>query len=95
MSEPLFKSIPSELAKALGVLMSENIGDMTYQVRERELKGWEGPRVVRFGEACTVIARYAAPAEQIPVTPEEEEHQKLIAQKDALEARIREIEARP
>jgi hypothetical protein len=61
--------VPEELANALRVLLDENIGDMWYAVRDREMKDWEGvpvsavtlpgPRVIAFGKAVEVIRKYA------------------------------------
>lgn len=65
----LHRTIPAELADALRVLVAENIGDNVYDIRERELKGWEGPRVTAFSNAVTVIEKYAAPPAPV-VVPE-------------------------
>lgn len=35
-----------------------NFGDRIYEVRDRELEGWEGPKVKEYGEACGVWAGY-------------------------------------
>lgn len=33
----------------------ENIADRIYDVREREGKGWEGPKTMRYGELVTEL----------------------------------------
>ena len=32
-----------------------NLSDAIYDVRDRELKGWEGPKVKAYGEAVTKL----------------------------------------
>ena len=46
------------LDEALQVLVKEHVCDFIYNIRERELKGWDGPRVKAWGEACQVITQY-------------------------------------
>lgn len=47
-----------KVREALRVLFEvESIEDYVYDVRERECEGWEGPRVVAFGEACETLKR--------------------------------------
>ncbi len=53
----------TELQRDLGVLAEtlqrmediSSFGDQAYDVRERELEGWDGPKVVEWGEGCAVI----------------------------------------
>lgn len=48
----------AEVLEALKVLFEvEHIEDDCYRVRESELLGWEGPRVVAFGKACETLKR--------------------------------------
>jgi len=48
----------TEVLEALKVLfVDETIEDYVYDVKERELQGWEGPRVVAFGDACETLKR--------------------------------------
>lgn len=42
-------------------LVEESLGDFVYHIRESELMGWDGPRVVNWGEA-SVLAEKAARA---------------------------------
>lgn len=54
--------IPADLQRAIDELVHElNIGDYVYNVKERELKGWEGPRVQAFAAAVEVLTRHANP----------------------------------
>ena len=46
------------LNKALKTIIDECIEDYIYSVREDEGKGWDGPRVVAYGEACAAITSY-------------------------------------
>ncbi len=90
-------SIPWELAYALRVLLDEGLGENVYHVRDDELKGWEGPRVVAYGNACTVAEQYAVPADatRTPPTPEEQEIAKLQAEKEEIDARIAQLRGAP
>ena len=56
--------IPDDLKVALQTLVSEGIGDFTYTIRDRELKGWNGPRVTAWSDAVQVIEKYAGPVEK-------------------------------
>ena len=48
----------AEVLKALKVLfVDETIEDYVYDVKERELRGWEGLRVMAFGDACETLKR--------------------------------------
>ena len=46
------------LKDALQVLLDEYFSDWVYDIREREGKGWDGPRVIAYGEACSAIENY-------------------------------------
>lgn len=52
--------LPDDLLAALKVVVSEGTLDV-HVVREREAKGWHGPRVVALAEAEGVLRRYAGP----------------------------------
>jgi len=56
-----------ELLAALRVLLSEHIGDKVYDIREREGKGWHGPRVKAWSDACAVIEREVKEASTVEV----------------------------
>lgn len=45
------------LKKAAKVFADESVGDFIYHIRESECKGWDGPRVIAWGEAATTIDR--------------------------------------
>ena len=53
-------NIPPDLKTAILTLSKENIGDFTYTIRDRELQGWEGPRVRAWSDASVTIDKYAA-----------------------------------
>lgn len=62
-------SIPGDLQTAIGILIDEGVGDFVYQVRERELEGWEGERVKAWSDACQVLRKYHKMAhEEKPAT---------------------------
>ena len=86
--------IPWELSYALRVLLDESIGDQVYSVRDRELKGWEGPRVTAYSQACGVIGKYAAPPEATkqPPTERDVELARLREERATLDAKIAEME---
>lgn len=42
-----------EMYAALVMLFKEELGDFIYEIRDNELKGWEGPRVMNWGKAVT------------------------------------------
>jgi hypothetical protein len=49
-----------ELAgKAVLKLVEEPLGDFVYRIRENELRGWGGPRVVNWGEASSLAEKAA------------------------------------
>ena len=48
----------AELNEALRELLRQNIGDYVYDVRERELMGWEGPKVKAWSHACEVVRKH-------------------------------------
>lgn len=48
-----------EIVTACVALDDEGIGDHVYVLREREAKGWYGPRVTAWGRASDVIHRVA------------------------------------
>lgn len=50
--------LPKDLLGALKILDEEGLGDWIYDIRERELRGWDGPRVKAFGKACGTIKKY-------------------------------------
>lgn len=56
--------VPPEVAYALRVLFEEGLEDFCYRVRENEGRGWEGPRMVRFGEAVETLRPHAMPGEE-------------------------------
>lgn len=45
------------LLAAARELDRQSIGDFVYNIRDCELKGWEGPRVTAWGEASATLAR--------------------------------------
>lgn len=45
------------LIKAAGTFADQSVGDYCYNIRETELLGWEGPKVVAWGEAASTITR--------------------------------------
>lgn len=44
-----------ELLKRLGEVEHISLGDLVYNIREREGEGWEGPAVVAWGSTCEEI----------------------------------------
>jgi len=56
--------IPDDLKGALRTLVSERIGDFIYRIRDREMKGWDGPRVNAWSDAVQVVEKYAGPVEK-------------------------------
>ena len=52
------KSVPADLRKALKILKKLGLDDYVYDIREREGKGWDGPKVQQFSEACKIINKY-------------------------------------
>ena len=52
-------NIPDDLAKAILALDAESVGDFIYHIRDRELLGWDGPRVTAWSDACATIYKYA------------------------------------
>lgn len=55
----------TEVLKALKVLfVDETIEDYVYDVKERELQGWEGPRVVAFSDACQTLKAFIKELEE-------------------------------
>lgn len=57
MSTPFTDSDIEAIRKALNTFLSESIGDKVYDIREREGKGWDGPRVTAWGEASVTLSR--------------------------------------
>lgn len=56
-----------DLLAALKVVNALNdLGDAVYDVRGREMKGWEGPQVVAYGEAVVVVLRILEAHPEIP-----------------------------
>lgn len=51
-TEALRQGVVRLMIEALRRLQIENPGDFVYEVRNRELLGWEGPRVRSWGEGC-------------------------------------------
>jgi hypothetical protein len=47
------------IRKACEALANNSIGDYVYDVRDRELKGWDGPRVTAWGSASQLITTIA------------------------------------
>jgi hypothetical protein len=46
----------ANLVKGVRLLRSAGcLGDFTYNIREHELKGWDGPKVKAWGEGCVLI----------------------------------------
>lgn len=67
-ADGIFQEIIDTLEAALKVVEAAitldriaNFGDGIYDVRDRELKGWEGPKVVEYGRACTVFSEGIKP----------------------------------
>ncbi len=56
-----------DLLEAAVMLTKEPLGDFIYNIRDQELKGWDGPRVKNWSEA--VIKIEAAIAEARPLSP--------------------------
>jgi hypothetical protein len=53
--------IPDDLFKALQTLVKDaDLDALVYNVRDPELKGWDGPQVTAVSAACTVITKYVA-----------------------------------
>lgn len=59
-------SLPEDIKESILALHREGIGDFTYAVREREVLGWDGPRVKAWSDASAVIARYAELLGELP-----------------------------
>lgn len=53
------KDLPDDLKAAILILHEQGVGDYVYTVRDRELKGWEGPKVLAWSAASATIGRYA------------------------------------
>lgn len=54
--------------RALELLYSAtSIGDYVYDIRERELKGWDGPRVTAWGEGARLAEEALREAGRWPV----------------------------
>lgn len=51
-----------ELEAACKALEAEGIGDKVYDVRNREMLGWDGPRVTAWGNAAQLITTIAKEA---------------------------------
>lgn len=49
-----------DLRWAIQALLDNHVGDYVYDIRERELKGWAGPRVTAWGKACAILREYMA-----------------------------------
>ena len=47
--------LPDDLKKAIVTLSKESIGDFTYTIRDREMQGWDGPRVKAWSDASVTI----------------------------------------
>lgn len=56
---PTPSDLPPDLVTAIETLEAESVGDMVYDIREREAEGWEGPRVTRWAKMCETISSYA------------------------------------
>ena len=52
------EKIPENLKKALKIIKFAGLDDWIYDVRDREGKGWDGPKVKSFSKACDVINSY-------------------------------------
>jgi hypothetical protein len=53
--------IPADLFKALQTLVKDaDLDALVYNVRDHELKGWDGPQVTAVSSACVVIKKYAS-----------------------------------
>lgn len=75
MSEPIKTDSAMVILKALFSNPHINLGDLTYNVREREGKGWDGPSVVAWSKAVTAAQNLLDEAEgqvgaEEPDTPE-------------------------
>lgn len=81
--------VPDELGIALRTLLDESIGDFVYQIRDRELKGWDGPRVAAWSEACRMVEKYAAPPVEKRLSPDEVEIAELEAERTLIDNRLR------
>jgi hypothetical protein len=51
----LIAAAPDLYEALIGLLTNPyiNLGDLVYQIRERELKGWDGPAVTAWSDAVT------------------------------------------
>ena len=59
MNYPHSRQKDMTLFEAIVVLVEEEyIGDFIYQIRDRELKGWDGPRVTAFNDAVERLEKY-------------------------------------
>ena len=45
--------------QAILLLVQEPLGDFAYNIREHELKGWDGPRVKNWGEGARLAEEVA------------------------------------
>jgi hypothetical protein len=73
-SSPVSVDINQEMLEALIALTSNphlDLGDLVYNVRERECEGWEGPSVVAWGQAVAK-AKAALSRAQKPDTKQNE-----------------------
>ena len=44
-------TVGEDAIAALRLLNQEGLGDFIYAIRENELEGWSGPRVINWGKA--------------------------------------------
>lgn len=87
-----------DLARALRILVDESIGDMVYQIRDRELQGWQGPRVKAFGWACQIATKWAADPDPEEVKLLEALHRRreqLHAERKRIDDELNEIGGAP
>lgn len=55
---PQPEQIPTDLLQALNTLAAEHLGDFIHHVREAEGRGWDGPRVTAWADACKAVEKY-------------------------------------
>lgn len=56
--------LPKDLRDACKTLERESFGDFIYEIREREGRNWDGPRVKAFSAAVDILRRYANSARE-------------------------------
>lgn len=65
------ETLARELVGCLTQLNEEELGDWVYDIRERELRGWDGPRVKSWSAAVQRIKPALEKAAALGITAEE------------------------